>query len=98
MTQEPVKPPVDADAIPVKVTRFLDRNLIYNWRENFLKLWTIRIALFWAGFAGLVGVYPYFGGIVPNTPLAIALFAASNVIMCMVLVVGRMVDQPGVKD
>ena len=56
----------------------------------------MRHALFWAAFAGLVGIYPWLGGLVPSTPVALSLFAVGNIILCMVLVVARMTRQPGV--
>ena len=75
---------------------FLDRNLINDWRFKLTRLWTMRLALFWAAFAGFVGVYPWLGGIVPSTPVALALFAGGNIVLCMVLVAARMLKQPGV--
>jgi hypothetical protein len=75
---------------------FLDRNLIDDWRWKITRLWTMKLALFWAAFAGLVGIYPWFGGIVPSTPVALTCYACGNIILCMVLVVARMTRQPGV--
>jgi hypothetical protein len=75
---------------------WFDRHLINDWRWKITRLWTMKLALFWAAFAGLVGVYPWFGGLVPSTPVAISLFAGSDIILCMVLVVARMTRQPGV--
>jgi hypothetical protein len=75
---------------------FLDRHLIEDWRFKLTRLWTMRVALFWAAFSALVGVYPWLGGIVPQTPWALLIFALINIILCVILVVARMTRQPGV--
>jgi len=75
---------------------FLDRNLINDWRFKLTRLWTMRLALFWAAFSGFVGVFPWLGGIFPQTPWWLIAYAGANMLLCAVLVVARMTRQPGV--
>ena len=67
--------------------------LIPNLKRDFLRLWSIRVALFWAAVCGLYGALPALQEIIPA-----AWFIGLSVFMNMTIVVARITKQPGVSD
>ena len=77
---------------------FLDQHLIEDWRFKLTRLWTLRVALFWAALSAFAAVYPFFGGLVPQAFWPMFLFALSNVFLCVVIMIARMAKQKGVDE
>ncbi len=77
---------------------WLDDKLIEDWRFKITRLWSMRLALFWATISAIAGVYPWLGGLLPGTTKAMVLFAIGNIVLCSVLVIARMTKQPGVDE
>ncbi len=67
------------------LTRWLDP----EWRIAH-KLWSIRLALFWAAFSGMWVALPAFYGFLP--PLW---FAALSVAFSLIFCIARLTNQPG---
>jgi uncharacterized membrane protein YbhN (UPF0104 family) len=72
------------------VTKTLDKALIPNWRLMH-KLWTVRIAIFWAIICGLWVALPAFDHILP--PLYFALLCIG---FSLSMLFARITNQPGV--
>jgi hypothetical protein len=77
---------------------WLDDKLIDDWRTEWRRLWSVRVAIFWGAFSGLVSILPVFGVLVPNRWQALAFFAVFNSLMCVVLVLARLAKQPGTEE
>lgn len=84
------------DDLPLPVGRFArlmiaaNEKLIDDWRTRALKLWTVRIALFWGALSGLLVAWPAFSGVVP-----LWAFAGASIILSAAVAVARLTKQPG---
>lgn len=56
------------------------------------KMWSVRSAVFWAGFAGFWAAFPAFQNFLP--PL---LFAGLSVVFSIVFCIARLTNQPGLE-
>lgn len=64
--------------------------LIDDWRRELLRLWSIRVAVFWGAVSGLFVVWPELGSVIP-----LPWFAALSVVMSTALTIARLTKQPG---
>lgn len=69
-----------------------DKWLVWNWRFA-ARMWSLRLALFWAGVSGLFAIWPELGGMVPAP-----IFACCSVVMSIALAAARLTKQPGLGD
>ena len=74
---------------------WLDDKLIEDWRFKITRLWSMRLALFWAAISAIAVCIPG-SAASSRRPRAMLMFALVNIVLCMVLVVARMTKQPGV--
>lgn len=66
---------------------------IHRASTIFLKLWTIRLALFWGAVCGLCAVWSAFQEFMP-----LWAFASGSVLMFASIAGARMLKQPGVSE
>ncbi len=71
---------------------FLDRYAVANWRFAH-RLWSVRIAIFWAILGGLWVALPAFQSFLP--PVA---FAALCVAFSLAILFARLTNQKGIPD
>jgi uncharacterized membrane protein YhhN len=71
---------------------WIKQHLIRDWRFA-TRLWSMRLALFWAGVSGLFAVWPELGGAVPAP-----IFACCSVVMSIALMAARLTKQKGLGD
>ncbi len=68
--------------------------LIENWHTELLRLWSMRVLLFWtvfwAAFGGIYLILPAFIGVIP-LPILVAL----AVLMPVTIALARLLKQPG---
>ncbi len=64
--------------------------LIDEWRAVALRLWSIRLALFWGAICGLCAVWSAFVDIMP-----LWVFASGSVLMFASIAGARVLKQPG---
>jgi hypothetical protein len=64
--------------------------LIDNWKAEILRLWSMRVAIFWLVVAGLILVWPGLAGEIHP-----ALYAVGGVLMVVSFGVARLLKQPG---
>ena len=76
----------------MSIAALLDQHAAPEWRVAH-KLWSVRIALFWAVVAGLWVALPAFQGYVPPVPFALLCVGFS-----LAICVARLTNQPGLPD
>lgn len=68
--------------------------LIDDWRTELLRLWSMRVVVFWTVFwsamGGLILVWPALMGYMP-----VWLFVSLGVLMCVSFGLARLLKQPG---
>jgi hypothetical protein len=64
--------------------------MIEDWHKQILKLWSMRVALFWLVIAGLIMVWPGLAG--SMSPVA---YGGIGVLMVVSFGTARLLKQPG---
>ncbi len=59
----------------------LNERLIDDWRRQALRLWSVRIALFWGAVCGLLAAWPAFASAVP-----LPVFAGLSVLLSAAMI------------
>jgi hypothetical protein len=91
--QEGHVPEVAKASALVRALHAFNLRLIDDWKAQALKLWSIRIALFWGGLSGLVAVWSAFSDIIP-----LPVYAGFSVLATMAIAGARVTKQPGADE
>lgn len=67
--------------------------LIDDWKAQILRLWSMRVAIFWLVIAGLILVWPGLAG-----EISAPVYALVGVVMVVSFGVARLLKQPGTEE
>ena len=67
--------------------------LIDDWKRQIVRLWSMRVAIFWLVVAGLILVWPGLAG-----EISAPVYALVGVVMVVSFGVARLLKQPGTEE